>query len=502
MRDDRTEVQRALHTGEELTANQLSSTSIPSEVVRSVLVEEAVTHEGRRIDPRGLRLSGVTLEGDLELANIKSLPGLALSDVTITGSLDLSHSVINGGLNIEGGAVRAQLDASGLRVRRHVYLYDVDFGYTARSGTSYKGAVILSGSTVGDYLQLYVDVDDIVLSDANIGGGNGETDGDAVTIGTPTSAFSSVDLNHSTFHSSVRLEGTFHHGIALRGVSVRGTLDLGEAVVPGWLRRGRLTDQSLFVDARETVIETLVLPREAPEPAGIDLSDGDIGRLIVHVSGDDNVPLGPRLDATNGWTLGSLEMIDIDRRPEPVPIPRISSDQAAALVAWLPDGGGDSFPLVAWRALATSLDGAGREDEARWLRIESADRHKRSTARSIWSRAGRVITRSTIGHGYSPFRALAWLAGLWVVATALATVAWRSNEDAFANSSGVEGAPGLWEYLYALDITVSPVGSFQADIWMPTWWWLALSFWILKAASYALFGLFIAGITGRAMKSA
>lgn len=506
--DDRARLQHAVRSGAELSAVDLSSPTIPSEMLRSVLVEEAVIHEGRHLDPRGLRLSGVTLDGDLDLSNIKHLPALVFGDVTITGHLDLSYSRINGGLNLEGGAVRAQLDGSGLQVTQHIYIYNVDFGYSAADGAAFMGNILLNKATVGDYLQLYVAVDNITVSDAKVGGGNSEVDGDAVAIGLPISTFSSVDLNRTSFQSSVHLEGTFLHGIALRGVNVRGELDLGSAKVTGCLRRGRLTDEALFVDAYEIVAETLILPGKTPAPAGVDLTDAgvdltdaEIGRLVVHVGGDDNRPVSPRIDATSGWTLGSLEMIHIDRRPEPAPVPHISSDEAAALVEWLPNGKGDAFPVMAWRGLATALDDEGREAEARWLRIEADDRHKRSTAKSIWAKVGRVITKSTIGHGYSPFRALAWLAGLWAVATLMAMVAWRTSENAFVNNSGVDEPPGLWEFLYALDIAVSPVGSFQADIWMPTWWWLALAFWILKAASYALFGLFIAGITGRAMKT-
>ncbi|PKH40160.1 hypothetical protein SAMN05192575_11324 [Nocardioides alpinus] len=500
MIDDRARLQHALRTGAEVIAADLSSDSIPSELVRSVLVEEAVVHEGKYLDPRGLRLTGVTLEGNLDLANMHHLPEMVLGNVTISGHLDLSNSTINGGLNIEGGAVRAQLVGTGLRVRRHVYICAVDFGYSTDEGRTFKGMILLSRATVGEYLQLLVDVDDVILSDARVGGGNSEVDGDAVIIGLADSEFGAVDLNRASFESSVRLEGSFSHGIAIRGVNVRGELDLASAQVTSWIRRGRLTDEALFVDAREAVADTFVLPRESPD-SGVDLTDAKVGQLVVHVAGNDNRPVSPRIDATNGWTLESLEMINLDKRPEPSPIPRISSDEAAGLVAWLPNGGGDAFPLMAWRALASALDGEGREDEGRWLRIEAVDRHKRSTAKSVWSRAGRIITKSTIGHGYSPFRALGWLAGLWAVATALAMIAWRSSKDAFANSTDVVDPPGLWEYLYALDITISPVGSFQSEIWMPTWWWLALAFWVLKAASYALFGLFIAGITGRAMKA-
>lgn len=499
--DNHARLKNAVRTGTGLSGADLSSPTVASELVRSVLIEEAVINEGRHLDPRGLRLTDMTLEGDLDLSNIKNLPELVFGGVTIEGSLDLSHSCINGGLNIEGGAVRAQLDGSGLQVTKHVYLCDVDFSYTVKNGPTYKGEVILSRAIVGDYLQMYIDVDNITLSDAKVGGGNSEADGEAVAIGLAESTFSSVDLNRTLFTSSVCLEGTFRHGISLRAANILGELNLGSAVVTGCVRRGKLTDASLFVDAREVVAETLILPVKARDSASMDLTEADIGRLVVQVSGQDNSPDSPRIDATSGWTLGSLEMINVDRRPEPARIPQISSDQAAALVAWLPNGGGGAFPVMAWRALATTLDGEGREAEARWLRIESADRHKRSTAKSIWAKTGRTITKSTIGHGYSPFRALAWLAGLWVVATLLATVAWRTSGNAFVNNSEVDNPPGLWEYLYGLDITVSPVSSFQADIWMPTWWWLALAFWILKAASYALFGLFIAGVTGRAVKT-
>ena len=61
-------------------------------------------------------------------------------------------------------------------------------------------------------------------------------------------------------------------------------------------------------------------------------------------------------------------------------------------------------------------------------------------------------------------------------------------ENAFVSNSGVDEPPGLWEFLYALDITVSPIGSYQADIWMPTWWWLALASSIL-AIFTIMFGL-------------
>lgn len=454
------------------------------------------------MDPRGLTLMGVELEGDLVLSDMKRLPSLVLADVAITGRLDLSHSRIRGGLNIEGGAVRAQLDAAGLTVDRHVYVYDVDFSFATSEGAQFRGEIIMNGATVGDYLQLYVSVDNVSLADARVGGGNGETDGEAVTIGLPGSTFQSIDLNRARFRSSVHLVGEFRRGLALRALSVRGTLDLASAEVLGPISRGRLTDDNLYIDAAGIAAETLLLPHTAGSGAQADLTDCKIGQLVVPVEREGRTLVGARVDHTVSWTLGTMSLQELDARPEPMSLPSIMKNDGEALLDWLPQGGPQqAFPLSAWRAVADTLESEGREEEARWLRIEAEDRHKRSRSHAVYSRLGRIITKSTIGHGYSPFRALGWVGLLWLTSTILAVAAWRTSDSAFVNSSGVLEPPGLWEFLYALDVTVSPVSSFQADIWMPSSWWLALAFWVLKAASYALFALFIAGITGRAMKS-
>jgi hypothetical protein len=274
--------------------------------------------------------------------------------------------------------------------------------------------------------------------------------------------------------------------VRLTGARCAGDVELDGAI------KDLIEAQRLSVDG------TMGLPPAETAPKGIDLSGARVGTLRLPSSLDGSRVLATRADATRSWTIDTVNFHVSGAPGFAVP----EGKGFDALVEWLPrfakapvqrarnTSRSAPFFVKPWLAVATALDGEGRNSEARKLRIQGVDRQK-GTNRSPLATLGRLVTKWTIGHGYASYRAV-WLLLLTYVIT-LGVVAVASST--FEPKTG-DNPPGLWSPLYALDVVFSAVGTGQSEAWGPESMWLATILWTLKLISWALVGLFVTGVTG------
>ncbi|WP_157519995.1 hypothetical protein [Nocardioides dokdonensis] len=304
-----------------------------------------------------------------------------------------------------------------------------------------------------------------------------------------------------------------------RRVRLRGSLRLiGAQLQDLGLEPGVSGRTTVSLDLRDSNVRSLELPLRRHD--GVANLDGAIIGTLHVATREGGEPASMRLDPTiNSWQVERLRNRPVfvgrgvpsaQLQVPPLRLGSAAGGGGAGLLGWMPQGTRTVFWQQPWHVLAASLDAEGREWEARGVRILAADKHKRAVAaghrlgsgrmsrlRATLSEAGRRITWATIGHGYSSFRAI-WLLLACLVATWAVTAA---GQSAGAFEPTTDEAPGLWWFLYGLDITLSPVGTGQYDAWQSSVFWLALSLWTLKLVSWTLFGLFLSGVSGRVTRS-
>lgn len=461
---------------------------------------------GEDADPRGLSLTGFLVRGDLDLAGLRGLPRLAFTRCRFDGALnlDLASALSLTLLSVDVGDVSAK----GLELQ----------GDLTVAASRLDGVLDLSGAQVGGR----VDVIDTIAHDlcadklvvaSNMSWFGSEADSFTFNSGEcrgPSSdtANNNIALVRADYFDVSAAVFTCSVGIGFAGWSngERSPSELGLVRLDGAQCAGDLALSGDFRDEIEArrlqVAGDLSLPTAECAPAGIDLTGARIGSLQLPSSTDGSTVSAARADGTRYWSVDQVEFHSNGARAFAVPSNSSDIKGFDALVAWLPRfddyaAGSPKWRTLArpffaqpWLAVAGALDAEGRHAEARRLRIEGTDRQKRASASPL-GQVGRLVTWSTIGHGYASFRAL-WLL-LLTYAVSVAVVA--TATAAFEPMSG-DDPPGLWSPLYALDIVVSPVGTGQSELWGAGALWLALILWVLKFVSWMLAGLFVSGISG------
>ncbi len=168
------------------------------------------------------------------------------------------------------------------------------------------------------------------------------------------------------------------------------------------------------------------------------------------------------------------------------------SGDLRARLAWL-GRAEDGFSPGAYDRLAAVFRAAGREDDARDVAI-ARERAKRRTLH----RAGRWTSRflgATVGHGYRPWRAGAWLAAVVLAGWWLFGSLWR---DDLVPAGG--GEDEFRPLLFSLDTVLPVVNLGQDDRWTITGggaqWWYAFS----VLAGWALATVLVSALTARLVR--
>lgn len=521
--------------------------------IRAALLAHLINggSEAAPVAPQGLRLIGAVIEGGLQLSFLEArgetdlrlchfdapitarraklvqvilsgsvIPALSCEGATIDGSaflvgvtcpgrISFANAAIGGQLALNGAEV-GSLTAQGARIAASVYLRA-----TAQAPFRAKGEVSLSNATIDG--QLALDGADLENSGGialNLQGAR--IDGDVFLRDQPPHRF--------------RARGEMR----LAAAEITGQLDCTGASFAAAEGRNAFAAQRMQVGAEFFWQK-------------VDLATGDLHMPSVHV--------GDLVDDLASWPGQGRSYIDgftYDRITRGAPV------DAASRLKWLAavsqkDG---RFLPQPYAQCAGTLARMGHEAEAREIMEAQARRkgiqrrqnrltHGDGAAKSgaglarakaenlfdwLWDRSAQGI----VGYGYAPFRALAWIIALVLLAGFLALQAWNEgsmapNNDLIAASdgwqdllladcipkpnpgcianpaevwNGAEGAGIDWESFHALpygvDVVLPVVELGQTAAWSPskdrgpwgfTLWWarwpLILAGWLITALAAA-----------------
>jgi len=215
------------------------------------------------------------------------------------------------------------------------------------------------------------------------------------------------------------------------GFACEGVLRVDRAEIGAGLHCQRATLHTL--SARHlTARELVLLPTGRPE-GGVDLSHARVGVLR------DDPATWPTALCIDGFVYGVLDGEPTDRR------------------SWLRLDS-DRFRPGAYGQLARTYREAGRDDDARTVLL-AGERHRREGLRwpgRWWGRLQDI----TVGYGYRPLRAAAWLAALLAIGTAVFGAERPRAADA-------AGGPEFAAPVYTLDLIVPVVDFGQQSAFHP-----------------------------------
>jgi hypothetical protein len=240
------------------------------------------------------------------------------------------------------------------------------------------------------------------------------------------------------------------------GIEVHGRVELRGARVPGrvLLPRSRLSNPGgTALRASSAVIGELWLGRTSPIAGTVNLRRSQVDILDIR---PETVP-GTIL--LNGLTYGGLA-------------PHLPAAERLSLL----ERDGDGYVPYAYEQLTSAYRKVGDDAAARTVQLARQRRHR---ATMPWyARLWGYLQDGTVGYGYRPVRAAAWLGTLLVVGT----IAYGMRNPPAAKP---DEAPPFNAFFYALDLLLPIIDFGQESAFRPAGWhqWLAYTFvlagWIL-----------------------
>ncbi|MER7761036.1 membrane-associated oxidoreductase [Streptomyces sp. NPDC097619] len=443
--------------------------TVRAEVLRALLLH-GPTREGATA---GLKLSGARITGTLHLkfAQISApvrlrachfeetpqlhaarMPALVLTDSLLPG-LDASNLELDVMLRLSCCRIGGQVKLSGARIAGGVFLNDAVIGTPGTDRPPVHGSeptsLLLNHAAVGtDIRAKRLRVHGRFLLNATTVGGRVHLD-DARLEAPEGTALHAETLSVGTDLRAIRLRarGTLN----LTGSRIPGQLDLSFAHLakPGgtalrasscaigelWLREAAPVRGT--VNLRRSQIDLLHVP-PAAWPGAVKL-DGLTYRLLApHVPAEERLPLLAR-DATG-------------------------------------------YVPYAYEQLAAAYRTVGDEAAARTVSLAKLRVHRRTLPRP--ARAWGILQDSTVGYGYRPMRAAAWLGALLL----LGTLAFAFRHPAPLKAGE---APEFNPLFYTLDLMLPIIGFGQEGAFAPTGWQQWLSYllivtgWVLATTTAA-----------------
>ncbi|GAB2821277.1 oxidoreductase [Actinocorallia aurea] len=360
-------------------------------------------------------------------AGLRTEAALRFTGSVIAGQLTLDRAQLAGGLVLNGTTITAQNENFA------VFAGDmaVESGLFARNARI-EGGMRLARSRVNG---------GVFLEGAELlNPGRFALDGQNIVIG------DALECSHG-----FRADGT----VKLRGARVEGTLSFDQAARLS--SPGRLAIQLSHSDVAE-----LILTPAAPIEGIVSLSYAKIGVLLDRT---DVWPAQLRLD---GAVYESLRVGDPEARLD-----------------WV-DRDPDGFRAQPYEQLSAWALRDGREDLARRAQLMKFRRRRRS--QPLRTRMWGALLDYTVGYGYRPWLAAAWLAAIITAGTAIFTaIPPRPIKEAAE-------LPDFQALIYVVDLLI-PIGAFGLrGAWDPVGWtqWAAYA---IIASGWILATALIAGVT-------
>lgn len=463
-----------------LTARQLHTSRVLS------LDEATVT--------RGVTLSGAHIGGTLSMVGTK-LYNLAANRLTVDQSMFCRHGfTADGEVSLIGAHIGGDLDLSGATLANWRWALFGD-GLTVGQDLdaerlSAHGQIRLSTARIGGELRLSganltgspaLDADslavgqnmicrhgftadgEIILRGARIGGRLDLSGAHLTSTSSPALTADGLTVEQDMICGSGRTVDESQQGrrftakgkISLIGARIGGKLDLTAASLAN--RSG----SALCLQAAN-VADLLLLPGHRPD-GDVDLTHAKVGIF------EDDPATWPATLRLRDFIYDSLsnQRVSARRRLE-----------------WLACNQGGYLPQP-YDQLATVYRRAGDEQAARKVAIAKQRRRRRVYSPLSW------LWYLTVGYGYRP-----WLAGAWVLALAsVGTVVFSHAYPAHMIATSPH-PPTFRAAAYALDLLLPVIGLGQKNAWQPQGSAFQYWSWALTGAGWVLTTAVVAGLTG------
>jgi len=442
----------------------------------------------QNIQTRGsIEAYGTKFGGDLNMDQARlSSPGqraLILDRATMQGNVWMSS------VHIVGGLV-----AAGARIMGHFRLAGSTISCCDESGGPdlLVPAVLLSRISVSGQF----DLSSLQLAGSLIAVDSKISQMKLMNASIETSEAIGLNLSHAEIGnvavlSGVKVDGCFvGHGLSVLDTLFMDGVDIGETVLSS------------------SSVGTLLLTNSSQFRGPLSLHGSSI--TILEVEQQKPSHAAPPLADVHGWKIGTIRgYLREDRK---------------ALLTWLKTmpfsvdaRGRASFPPQPWKAVANTLASMGQPEDARWLRVKSANRTTKTSP--PLTKLGRLLLAGFVGYGYHPFLVIPWLIALFLATffltnsfahdfspsdprVASISVAASQGQGSATRISGdakpgPPNYPGFSPVLYALDTALPPALTGQSTAWRVTEnEWLPALFAAFKAFAWVLTALLLAGVTG------
>ncbi|MGW6689671.1 membrane-associated oxidoreductase [Streptomyces sp. NPDC054961] len=379
----------------------------------------------------GARLRAVSLSDS-------ALPGLTASTVTVDTALRLSCCHISGPVRLAGARI-----AGGLFLQKAV------IGTPGPAEEGQEAALQFNHADIGT---------DVIAMDLTV---HGQTRVNGATVG------GQINLNNArllapggtALHAETLTVGT---DLRARGLEARGMFNLTGSRIPGQLHLG---------DARTVNPDGVALRASSCAIGEVWLSGGECvqGMINLRRSQFDLLHMPPETwpqrIRIEGLTYRTLS----PHVPAEERLPVLERDEAG----YLP---------YAYEQLAAAYRTAGDEAGARTVLLAKLRRHRRTLPRAarVWGQLQDV----TVGYGFRPMRAAAWLVALLLTGT---IAFWLDHPHALKAGEAPEFNP----LFYTIDLMLPIIDFGQESAFAPRGWHQWLSYllivtgWILATTTAA-----------------
>ncbi|WP_433831376.1 hypothetical protein ACQP2E_13340 [Actinoplanes sp. CA-015351] len=369
----------------------------------------------RPMDFYGTRFRRISLDSCV-------FPGFIASNAVVEGGMRLRGVRSTGTIRLVGARIEGALTLSGAELTAPDYTVDatrirIGSDMYAREGFRSTGEIRIDHAEIGGSLRWE--------------GAHLSHPGQRV-----------LDARGIRVVSEVRFRNGFTADgrVDLRGAQIGGEFSIEDAVLTGLpqsLTLGSVTAREFILSARQ------------PPAGAVDLS-----HARVEVLRDDPASW-PEALSLNGLTYGAL------------------ADTGAVTdrLRWLQRDAQD-FPPQVYSQLAAVYRASGRDDDARTVAL-AGEQHRRATLR--WAgQAWGLLQDGTVGYGYRPVRAVAWLGVLLAVGTFVFTH-WRPRP------AEAPKAPEFHAAAYAADLLFPVIDLGQQSAYLPQGWTAWFAYFLIGA---------------------
>ncbi|MFJ4099858.1 hypothetical protein [Amycolatopsis japonica] len=411
-------------------------------------VREAFDH-GTRVEFGGDDSAGGKFWGPERTIRAKFLRNLLLGSSSSRAALRLAGARITGELDMRNAAIQCPVVLYGCYFAKAPNFYAAQTRQLAFTKSALPGLIATEIRTSGALQLSMCQISGTVrLVNADLGAL--ALDGAVITVDGEA-----VQLNPARITSDLTAIGLQVSGeVRLDGLRVDGVLNL---------------EKSTLHRPTGTALRAIGCRAAELRLAGAAAVEGEVDLRRAHFEAVDATPgVWPGAVRLDGFTYEALT-------------PRLPADDRLKLLARDADG----YVPHAYEQLAAAYARLGDDRSARDVRLAKQRRHRATLPgyAQVWGYAQDV----TVGYGYRPMRAAAWLAALLLLGVAVFGLHQPPPIDAAK-------APGYNPVFYPLDLLVPIVDFGQAKAFAPQGWYQWLSYGLV-ATGWLLATTMIAGVT-------